>query len=348
MNSPFPYFGGKRTVAAAVWARLGAPAQYIEPFCGSLAVLLACPRPAALEVVCDGSGFIANFWRAVKHQPAAVAEWADYPVSHIDLGARHGWLMAQRDRIGAEMQDPDWPGDAKVAGWWLWGQCCWIGSGWCDWFGQIPHASDAGMGVQAIGKIPHASDAGMGVQAIGKIPHASDAGRGVQAIGQIPHASDAGRGVQAIGQIPHASSAGRGADALLTSCGRTAWAWLHRIADRLERVRVVHGDWSRCLNNHFGGDDTAVFLDPPYRSYEALYGKAGAVADAVESWARENEHLRIALCGHRDDYKLAGWDAVEWSRGRLTYSGGQTTDSECVWYSPACLPATLTQERLFA
>ena len=300
MNSPFPYFGGKRTVAAAVWARLGSPAQYIEPFCGSAAVLLAAPRPAALEVVCDGSGFIANFWRAVKHQPAAVAEWADYPVSHIDLGARHGWLMAQRDRIGAEMQDPDWPGDAKVAGWWLWGQCCWIGSGWCDWFGKIPHAGDAGMGVQAIGKIPHASSAGMG------------------------------------------------ADALLTSCGRTAWAWLHRIADRLERVRVVHGDWSRCLNNHFGGDDTAVFLDPPYRSYEALYGKAGAVADAVEAWARANEHLRIALCGHQGDYALDGWDAVEWSRGRLTYSGGQTTDRECVWYSPACLPATLTQERLFA
>ena len=284
MNSPFPYFGGKRTVAAAVWARLGSPKQYIEPFCGSAAVLLAAPRPAALEVVCDGSGFIANFWRAVKHQPAAVAEWADYPVSHIDLGARHGWLMAQRDRIGAEMQDPDWPGDAKVAGWWLWGQCCWIGSGWCDWFGQIPHASNAGMG----------------------------------------------------------------ADALLTSCGRTAWAWLHRIADRLERVRVVHGDWSRCLNNHFGGDDTAVFLDPPYRSYEAVYGKAGAVADAVEAWARANEHLRIALCGHQGDYALDGWDAVEWSRGRLTYSGGQTTDRECVWYSPACLPATLTQESLFA
>ena len=316
MNSPFPYFGGKRTVAAAVWARLGSPKQYIEPFCGSAAVLLAAPRPAALEVVCDGSGFIANFWRAVKHQPAAVAEWADYPVSHIDLGARHGWLMAQRDRIGAEMQDPDWPGDAKVAGWWLWGQCCWIGSGWCDWFGQIPHASNAGMGVQAIG--------------------------------QIPHASNAGRGVQAIGQIPHASDAGRGSDALLTSCGRTAWAWLHRIADRLERVRVTHGDWSRCLNNHFGGDDAAVFLDPPYRSYEALYGKAGAVADAVEAWARANEHLRIALCGHQGDYALDGWDAVEWSRGRLTYSGGQTTDRECVWYSPACLPATLTQERLFA
>src|SRR5579872_3220874 len=150
--APFPYFGGKRSVAAEVWQRLGSPVQYIEPFCGSAAVLLAKPCPASLEVVCDASGFIANFWRAVKHRPAAVAEWADYLVSHIDLGARHVWLLAQRDRIAGDLQDADWPGDAKVAGWWLWGQCCWIGSGWCEWTGegcvpdQKPHASDAGMG----------------------------------------------------------------------------------------------------------------------------------------------------------------------------------------------------------
>jgi site-specific DNA-adenine methylase len=66
--SPFPYFGGKRSVAADVWTRLGSPAQYIEPFCGSAAVLLAAPKPASLEVINDASGFIANFWRAVKHQ----------------------------------------------------------------------------------------------------------------------------------------------------------------------------------------------------------------------------------------------------------------------------------------
>lgn len=313
--APFPYFGGKRTVADAVWARLGSPSQFIEPFCGSAAVLLAAPRRAALEVVCDGSGFIANFWRAVKHQPAAVAEAADYPVSHIDLGARHVWLMAQRERVGAELHDPDWPGDAKVAGWWLWGQCCWIAGGWCEWEkrGKVPHASDAGKGVQAIGKVPHASNAGMGVQAIGKVPHAGDAGMG----------------------------------RILTSSGRTAWVWLHKLADRLERVRIVHGDWSRCLNNHFGGADTALFLDPPYRSYERLYGDAPPVADKVEAWARDNAHLRIALCGHRGDYDLPTWDAVEWDRGRLTYSGGKTTDKECVWYSPACLPQVPTVKKLF-
>ena len=303
--APFPYFGGKRSVTEAVWGRLGSPAQYIEPFCGSAAMLLASPKPASLEVICDGSGFIASFWRAVKYQPAIVAEWADYPVSHIDLGARHRWLMDQRERIGAELQDPDWPGDAKVAGWWLWGQCSWIGSGWCDWSRQRRREG-----------------------------HPGDAGK-------VPHVSDAGRGIQAIGKVPHASDAGMGYDALLTSSGRAAWVWLHKIAARLERVRVVHGDWSRCLNSHFGGNDTAIFLDPPYRAYEKVYGVTAPVADEVEVWARENAHLRIALCGLKNDYDLPGWDAVEWSRGKMTYSGGKTTDSECVWYSPACLPRVM-------
>ena len=321
LKAPFPYFGGKRTIAADVWTRLGTVKQYIEPFCGSAAMLLAAPRPATLEVVCDMNGFIANFWRSVKYQPAAVAEWADYPVSHIDMGAAHTWLMAQRARIGEALQDIEWPGDAKAAGRWLHGQCCWIGSGWCDWDkGRIPHVSNAGSGVQAIGRIPQVSDPGRGVQAIGKIPQVSDAGRCVQAIGQVPHVSDAGRG------------------SLLTSAGRVAWEWLRRLSDRLERVRIIHGDWSRCLNNDLGGNNTALFLDPPYRAYEKVYGVNVPVACAVETWARQNAHLRIALCGLRDDYDLPDWDAVEWSRGRPTYGGSQTTDRECIWYSPACLP----------
>ena len=135
-------------------------------------MLFGAPRVASLEVINDGSGFIANFWRAVKYQPAAVAAESDYPVSHIDQGARHIWLMQQRDRLGAELQDPHWPGDAQVAGWWLWGQCSWIGSGWCEWDRKVPHVSNAGRG-------------------------------------------------------------------LLTSAGRVAWEWLHKLAERLERVREI-------------------------------------------------------------------------------------------------------------
>ena len=153
MKAPFPYFGGKSAVTEDVWQRLGAPAQYIEPFCGSAAMLLAKHKPAALEVVGDANGFIANFWRAVKHQPDKVAEWADYPVSHIDLGARHIWLMQQREALGEALQDCDWPGDAKVAGWWLWGQCCWIGSGWCDWTRAGSARRQRRRGIQAIGKV---------------------------------------------------------------------------------------------------------------------------------------------------------------------------------------------------
>ena len=91
-TAPFPYFGGKRTVAAEVWARLGSPTQYIEPFAGSLAVLLAAPERASLEVIGDFNFYVANFWRCVRYQPEACAVEADYPVSHVDLDARHRWL----------------------------------------------------------------------------------------------------------------------------------------------------------------------------------------------------------------------------------------------------------------
>ena len=74
IKAPFPYFGGKRHIIPMVWAAFGSPKQYIEPFCGSAAMLLGALVPARLEVANDINGFIANFWRAVKHQPEAVAQ----------------------------------------------------------------------------------------------------------------------------------------------------------------------------------------------------------------------------------------------------------------------------------
>jgi hypothetical protein len=312
LRAPYQYFGGKRDVADIVWQAFGSPKQYIEPFCGSAAVLLAAPSPASLEVVGDANGFIANFWRATANQYEAVAHAADYPVSHVDLGGRHKWLMDQRERLGAELQDPNWPGDPKVAGWWLWGQCCWIGSGWCDWERKTPIKDT-----------------------IGQVPHVGDAGRGIQALGQVPHVTSAGQGIQALGQVPHVSDAGRGE--FLTSSGRVAFSWLGKLADRLERVRIVHGDWSRCLNHHYGGSGTAVFLDPPYLGYEKLYGESTPVARQVEQWARDNQEIRIALCGHSGDYDLPGWTEYRWTRKRNTYSGSGTKDREVIMFSPACL-----------
>lgn len=133
LKAPFPWFGGKSRAAAFVWAAFGDPAIYVEPFCGSAAVLLARPpsnRPRN-EIINDKDGFVANFWRAMAANPEAVAGAADWIVSEVDLTARHLWLMAQKaDLFNRLHVDPDFY-DARAAGYWAWGASCWIGGGWC-------------------------------------------------------------------------------------------------------------------------------------------------------------------------------------------------------------------------
>ena len=127
MNAPFPYFGGKRRVAAAIWERLGNVHNYVEPFCGSCAVLLARPTPPHIETVNDADGLLANFWRAMTMYPDEVARHADWPVNEADLVARHNWLVRQRESLTERlMADPEWC-DAKAAGWWLWHAGSWFG-----------------------------------------------------------------------------------------------------------------------------------------------------------------------------------------------------------------------------
>lgn len=156
LKSPYPYFGGKSSIAKQVWDRFGEPDNYVEPFLGSAAMLLARPgQIKGLETVNDKDGFIANFWRAVKWQPEAVAEWADWPVNENDLHARHYWLTSQKDSMQTRLEgNPDWF-DPKIAGWWVWGMACWIGGEFCSgsgpWEvvdGQLVHLGNAGRGVQ--------------------------------------------------------------------------------------------------------------------------------------------------------------------------------------------------------
>jgi hypothetical protein len=79
--APFPWQGGKRKAAAKIWEALGPDVNsYIEPFFGSGAVLLGRPGGAGkYETVNDLSGFIANFFRAVRADPLEVARYADTP-----------------------------------------------------------------------------------------------------------------------------------------------------------------------------------------------------------------------------------------------------------------------------
>jgi len=130
LKAPFPWFGGKSRVADIVWDRFGDVANYVEPFAGSLAVLLARPTEPRIETVNDLDCHVANFWRAVQSDPDAVAKWCDWPVNEADLHARHLWLVqglpAHRERM---MTEPDYF-DAKIAGWWAWGQSTAILGNW--------------------------------------------------------------------------------------------------------------------------------------------------------------------------------------------------------------------------
>jgi hypothetical protein len=172
LKAPFPAFGGKAKVAGLVWSRLGDVANYIEPFCRSAAVLLARPHAPRVETVNDLDCYIANFWRAIQHAPEAVADWADWPVNEADLHARHRWLVASGESIEFRQrmrEDPEYF-DPKIAGWWVWGACCWIGGGWCDVdhrnssSEQRAQLSDArGVVKLADGRRPALSDDGEGV-----------------------------------------------------------------------------------------------------------------------------------------------------------------------------------------
>jgi site-specific DNA-adenine methylase len=97
MKAPFPWFGGKSRVSDIVWDRFGDPANYVEPFFGSGAVLLNRPTEAGVETVNDLDCMVANFWRALQADPGAVAFHADWPVNEADQHARHLWLVSQAD-----------------------------------------------------------------------------------------------------------------------------------------------------------------------------------------------------------------------------------------------------------
>jgi site-specific DNA-adenine methylase len=131
LAAPYSYFGGKRKPAPRIWGALGDARHYVEPFCGSAAVLLARPHAAHRETINDLDGMVANFWRAAKAQPAEVAAHADWPCNEADLHARHRWLVAQRESLTERLiADPEWC-DPRIAGWWAWGARIWLGSGWC-------------------------------------------------------------------------------------------------------------------------------------------------------------------------------------------------------------------------
>lgn len=193
-----------------------------------------------------------------------------------------GW-STRRKRVERLRTDPEFF-DAKIAGWWVWGCCQWIGAGWChhpEWQTR-PHLGNAGMGVHRPSQ-------------------------------QLPHIGDAG-----MGEI---------------------YDYFAALAERLRRVRVCCGDWSRVCGPTptIKQGLTGVFLDPPYsreaERKDGLYAcDSLSVAHDVRTWAIEwgnDKRMRIALCGYDGEHAMPdSWECVAWkARGGYGSRGdGETTN----------------------
>lgn len=68
MKPPLAYYGAKVTIADKIVRLLPAHEHYVEPFAGSLAVLLAKPL-SPMETVNDLDGDLMAFWRVLRDRP---------------------------------------------------------------------------------------------------------------------------------------------------------------------------------------------------------------------------------------------------------------------------------------
>ena len=369
-KAPFPWFGGKRDAAPSVWAALGDVDHYVEPFMGSLAVLIQRPhlanRTYHTETVNDLDGLLVNAWRAIRSAPDAVAEAASWPVSEVDLMARHLALVRWKDEcLGRMRADPDFC-DPKMAGWWVWGQSCWIGGDWCSGTGPWT-VSPLGGVVKQSSKTRADREPGVSSRLIHMpcdrgILRQQAREPGVQS--QLPYLSGDGKGINR----SQARDPGVGDFHPMTM--PEIRRWLDYLSARLRHVRIAQGSWERLVTSaalqtlEVRNDGVCgIFLDPPYGDVRAANVYASdslTVAGDVQKWCIENggnPRYRVVLAGFDTEHVVLqshGWRVVEWFRGGFLKGGmanigsaGTNQHRERLWLSPHCLGADERQASLF-
>ena len=330
MKAPFTYFGGKSTIANLIWDALGDVKYYLEPFAGSAAVLLQRPdshtRPN--EIINDKDCYIANFWRCLKHDPEKTAWWADYPISHADLTARHHWLIFSeeakrlRERI---LTDPMYC-NPQIAGWWVWGISQWIGRGWC-----LAPKSEARVTVtRPRPKLNHP----MGIHR--KSMEFASAKRPT-----CRHEGIHRLEIESCGESPN----------LIFRPGLAEY--FGALAQRLARVVILCGDWQQGFQTpSILRDNCGIFFDPPYskeadRDDDIYRVDDDSVAHSVRDWCTQHEQeCRIVLAGYEgehDELERRGWTAISWTAqggfANMTKKRGyQNRFRERLWLSPPCTP----------
>lgn len=325
LKAPFPYFGGKSKVSGAVWTRLGVVDTYVEPFAGSLAVLLGRPAPVVgSETVNDWSCLLINAWRSIQKDPDGLAELLVGPVSEVDTEAQHWALVANAKKLRDALGNPD-AFDTKLAAYYIRGANEWIGSGWAAEEGEGPWSWSLDNGWQ---KRARGGNSGTGINR--KLPHLGDSGKGINR--QLPHLGNSGKG-----QYEE----------------RVAWvsSWLLALKDRLCRVRISCGDFERVLSPSVTTKHgtVGVFIDPPYDGTEYVYGTDVPVSLRVRNWCLENgvnPSFRIVVAGRgteHDSLLQGGWSKEVWTANR-GYSGGDNNArrEEALWISPFCVSSAIS------
>lgn len=120
LKPPFTYFGGKTSIAGQIAALLPPHGHYLEPFGGSLAVLLA-KRLSAHETVNDLDGDLMHFWRVLRDRPEDLERaCALTPHSRAELAlsyepcegdierARRVWIRLTQARSGQHFKRTGW------------------------------------------------------------------------------------------------------------------------------------------------------------------------------------------------------------------------------------------------
>lgn len=310
LKAPFPWFGGKATVAPEVWKRFGKVANYVEPFFGSGAILFNRPHPPKVETVNDMDAFLTNFWRALQYDSDAVAKHADRMVNEIDLAAWRDWLYADKEFQDRMWRDPEYC-DPKRAGIWIWGVCSTIANAW--------GAQNSKPGDTKIRRAGSHLGAGMGIHRAST--HLGDAGRGIN------------RPLNQFGAEP----------------GESMKAYFAALKHRLRKVRVMCGNWDRVISPSVttGHGLTGMFFDPPYLDgcFSNAYDHNEDVRGAVRAYCIERGSdplMRIALCGYEGEYEMPDdWSVFKWkARGGYASTEQAVANSkrERIWFSPHCRP----------
>ena len=365
LRAPFVYSGGKSRIANLVWNELGDPANYLEPFCGSAAVLLA--RPTAhvgrREIIGDRNGYVANAWRSIQFAPEETARHAWWPTIHADLTARHRWLVRWgRDGGLQKLMDDPYYYDCRVAGFWIWGISNWLSNS--DFCQDAFRPADENRMPADWAPAVHPSAGGLGGANVHRRTPVHLPGDSVPFV--LFH--DGGQGVQS-SRIDTPAAAARSPepepDALSEFLReQDRWLpWFVQLSRRLARCHILARPWeSICLSRSVSGDfdnrSVGVFLDPPYRTGSRatdLYAADddGAVFDAFWEWAQtagQKPNFRIALCALEGDFEPTlpdGWTVHYWRNSGGMGGGGTAGKArEAVLFSPHCVGQQVQQSQL--